>query len=132
MTDQESQEFKEKKAIHNMKMEELAYERETNKLFHDWALERERIKNGRVSEKNIELLYKLAKEEANIRRVPIATHSPKTLRGYRQAEHEIVKVIPEGWKAKTYFSGITESGNRIYSEGGTIKALKEIIKSTQE
>lgn len=31
------------KAKHNLKMEALAYERETNRLFHEWALERGRI-----------------------------------------------------------------------------------------
>ena len=34
------------KAIHNLKMERLAYERETNKLFHEWALERGRIQRA--------------------------------------------------------------------------------------
>lgn len=31
------------KAKHKIKMEELAYERETNRLFHEWSLERGRI-----------------------------------------------------------------------------------------
>lgn len=54
---EESREFKERVELirqqaeadrikHNFKMEELLYERETNKLFHDWALERERIKRA--------------------------------------------------------------------------------------
>lgn len=54
---EESQEYKERcdlikrdlectTAKHNMKMEQLAYERETNRKFHEWALERDRIKRA--------------------------------------------------------------------------------------
>jgi len=54
---EESQEFKERrelqkkeleifKAKHNLTMEKLAYERETNRLFHEWVLERGRIERA--------------------------------------------------------------------------------------
>lgn len=33
-------------AKHKMKMEELAYDRETNRLFHEWSLERGRIQRA--------------------------------------------------------------------------------------
>lgn len=45
------------KAKHNLKMEQLQYERETNRLFHEWSLERGRIQRA---EKRKEFLEKNA------------------------------------------------------------------------
>jgi len=56
------------------------------------------LKNGRTSESNIRKLYELAQREADATGRQIATISPKRLRGFWQAEQEIVKVIPKKYK----------------------------------
>lgn len=64
---EESQEFKERKNLiemqkeadelrHKFKMEQLTFERETNRIFHEKALERERIKRAEERKMLVERL----------------------------------------------------------------------------
>jgi len=88
------------------------------------------LNNGRTSESNIRRLYNLAQQEADLTGKKIATISPKRLRGFWQAEQEIVKVIPKGYKPQRLnFGGWTETGHRIYTDKGAFRNVKDFLKS---
>ena len=94
------------------------------------SIRKDLLKEGVTSEQKIEKLYSLAKKEANELREPIATISPKRMRGFAQSEQEIIKIMPERWKQKKLnFAGWTERGNKIYTDKSIRQNLKDFITS---
>jgi hypothetical protein len=88
------------------------------------------LDKGRTSEVNIKKLYELAQEEANRKGRPIATISPKRLRGFNQPEQELIKILPNGYKSpKLNFAGWTESGHRIFTDKSFLRNAKDFLKS---
>jgi hypothetical protein len=88
------------------------------------------LKKGKVSESFIKKYYKEAKIEANRLGKPVAVISPKRLRGFYQAEQELIKIIPSKYKSpKLKFAGLTETGHRIYTDKSYLQNVKAFLKS---
>jgi hypothetical protein len=88
------------------------------------------LKKGRVPESFIKRYYTEAKLEANRLKRPVAVISPKRLRGFWQAEQELVKILPDRYVPKKLkFGGITEEGYRIFTDKSRTANLKSFIKS---
>lgn len=87
------------------------------------------LKFGKVSEMDIKILFRGAQLEANLLGKPVATISPKRLRGYPQPEIELVKIYPEGYKLpKLKFAGFAESGAVVFKETGILQNILSNLK----
>lgn len=88
------------------------------------------LKKGKMSEAFIKKYYNALKAEANRIKKPVLGISPKRLRGFAQAEHESIKVLPDNYKPKTLrFAGWTKEGFRVYTDKPYSKNLKSFVKS---
>ena len=88
------------------------------------------LSKGKMSESFIKKYYSEAKLEANRLRKPVAVISPKRLRGFHEAELEMIKMLPTKYKApKLKFSGFTKEGYRVYSDSPYIKSIKKYVVS---
>lgn len=88
------------------------------------------LKKGRVPEAFIKKYYAEVQAQANRMGRPVVAISPKRLRGFWQAEQEIVKVLPIKYTPKKLrFAGVTEDGYRVFSDEGRAKSLGRFVKS---
>ncbi len=88
------------------------------------------LTNGKLPETFIKKYYAEAKLEANRLNKPIGVVSPKRLRGFWQAEQELVKILPDNYRPKPLkFAGFTKEGYRVFSDEGSIKSLGRFVRS---
>ena len=108
---------------------EKAYVSLLNKKYGTY-IKNQLIKRGRVPESFIKKYYAELQMEANRLGKPVVGISPKRLRGFLQAEQEIVKILPSKYTPKKLkFAGFTEDGYRVFSDEGRLTSLKKFLKS---
>lgn len=88
------------------------------------------LKKGRVPEAFIKKYYAEVQAQANRIGRPVVAISPKRLRGFWQAEQEIIKILPNKYSPKKLkFAGFTEDGYRVFSDEGRASSFGRFVKS---